>query len=235
MKDRGKKYTEKAKTVERAKLYSPAEAVKLVKQSSFAKFDESVDLAVVLGIDPKKGGEQVRGTVSLPAGTGKTIKIGVIAKGDKLSEASKAGADFVGGEDLIEKIKGGWLDFDVLMATPDMMASVGKLGKILGAKGLMPNPKSGTVTFDVGKTISEFKTGRVEFRADKSGGVHVKIGKVSFTEDNLLKNFGVIFDALTRAKPSSVKGIYMKSLTISSTMGPGVKIDPKKASAGVPE
>lgn len=232
---RGKKYKEKEKLVVKGKVYAPADAVKMVKQSAFAKFDETVDMAVVLNIDPKKGGENVRGTVALPAGTGKKIKIGVIAKGDKVSEAEKAGADFVGGDDLIEKIKGGWLDFDILISTPDMMASVGKLGKILGTKGLMPNPKSGTVTFDIGKTVSEFKAGKIEFRADKTGVVHVKVGKVSFDENALLKNLSALFEAINKAKPASVKGTYIKSLTLSSTMGPGVKIDPRKAQAGAAE
>ncbi len=227
MKLRGKKYKEKVKEIEPGKLYSPADAVKLIKQSSFAKFDETVDLAVVLGIDPKKG-EQVRGTVVLPAGVGKSVRVGVIAKGEKIGEAENSGADFVGGEDLIEKIKGGWLDFDVLIATPDMMSFVGRLGKILGQRGLMPNPKSGTVTNDVAKTIKEFKSGRIEFRSDKTGVLHLKMGKVSFDDAAVLKNFHSIFEAVNRAKPSGIKGKYIESITISSTMGPGIKVDPKK-------
>jgi large subunit ribosomal protein L1 len=227
MKYHGKKYVEKAKNVTEGKFYSPVDAINLVKASAFAKFDETVDLAVVLGIDTKKG-EQVRGTVSLPAGTGKSVKIGVIAKGDKIPEAEAAGADFVGGEDLIEKIKNGWLDFDILISTPDMMGSVGKLGKTLGAKGLMPSPKSGTVTFDVGKAVKEFKGGRIEFRADKTGVLHLKIGKVSFAEDALMKNLHTLLEAVNKAKPAGVKGTYLKSATVSSTMGPGVKLDTRK-------
>jgi len=230
MKRRGKKFREKANKVDRSKRYSPAEAMKLVKENTFAKFDETVDLAVVLGVDPKKG-EQVRGTVVLPAGTGKNIRVAVIAKGEKVAEAEGSGADFVGGEDIVEKIKSGWLDFDVLVSTPDMMGMVGRLGKILGQKGLMPNPKSGTVSFDIAKTVKEFKSGRIEFRADKTGVLHLKLGKVSFGEDALLSNFKTIFEAVNRAKPSSSKGVYIRSVTLSSTMGPGVKVDPKKVSA----
>lgn len=228
MRDRGKKFIEKAKLVDRAKVYSPVDAVKLVKQSAFAKFDETVDLTVVLGFDQKKGGETVRGTVALPAGTGKSVRIGVIAKGDKISEAEAAGADFTGSDDIIQKISGGWLDFDVLIATPDMMGSVGRLGKLLGQRGLMPNPKSGTVTFDIAKTVKEFKGGKIEFKADKTGVIHLKAGKVSFDEASLLKNFHAIFEAINKARPASAKGTFIKSVTLSSTMGPGVKVDTKK-------
>jgi large subunit ribosomal protein L1 len=227
MKGRGKKYIEKSKAIEAGKLFPPSEAVKVVKGSVYAKFDEAVDLAVVLGVDVKKG-EQVRGTVVLPAGIGKNVKIGVIAKDDKAEEAKSAGADYVGSGDLIDKIKGGWLDFDVLIATPDMMGQVGRLGKILGQRGLMPNPKSGTVTADIAKTVKEFKSGKIEFRADKAGVLHLKIGKVSFDDESLLKNFRTIFEAINKARPSSVKGTYVKSVTLSSTMGPGVKVDSKK-------
>jgi len=230
MKTHGKKYRDKSKLIDRSKTYAPSEAVKLLKEIKYAKFDETVDLAVVLGVDTKKG-ELVRGTVVLPAGVGKPVKIGVIAKGGKADEAKAAGADFVGAEDIIEKIKGGWLDFDVLIATPDMMGQVGRLGKILGARGLMPNPKSGTVTQDVTKTVKEFKSGRIEFRTDKFGVLHLKMGKVSFDDEALLKNFHTFFDAINRAKPSSVKGTYIKSATISSTMGPGLKIDTKRLNA----
>jgi len=228
MRDRGKKFTEKAKLVDRTKVYSPADALKLVKQSAYAKFDETVDLTIVLGIDLKKGGETVRGTVALPAGTGKSVRVGVIAKGDKIGEAEGSGADFVGSDDLVQKISGGWLDFDVLISTPDMMASVGRLGKLLGQRGLMPNPKSGTVTFDIAKTVKEFKGGKIEFKADKTGVLHLKAGKVSFDEPALLKNFHAIFEAINKARPASAKGTLIKSVIVSSTMGPGVKVDTKK-------
>ncbi len=228
MKNRGKKFEEKTKLVNKGSVYSPDEALKLVKQTSFAKFDETIDLTLVLNIDVKKSGENVRGTVVLPAGIGKKVRVGVIAKGDKITEAEQAGADFVGSDDLIAKIQGGWLDFDVLIATPDMMGSVGRLGKLLGVKGLMPNPKSGTVTFDVGKTVKEFKAGKIEFKADKTGVLHLKIGKVSFDEPALQKNFNTIMEAVNKAKPSSVKGVYLKSITLSSTMGPAVKVDARK-------
>jgi large subunit ribosomal protein L1 len=228
MRDRGKKFTEKAKLVDRTKVYSPDDALKLVKGAAFAKFDETVDLTIVLGIDLKKGGETVRGTVALPAGTGKSVRVGVIAKGDKITEAQGAGADFAGSDDLVQKISGGWLDFDVLIATPDMMGAVGRLGKLLGQKGLMPNPKSGTVTFDVAKTVKEFKGGKIEFKADKTGVLHLKSGKVSFDEAALLKNFHAIFEAINKARPASTKGTFIKSVTVSSTMGPGIKVDTKK-------
>jgi len=229
MTNRGKKYKEKEKLIDRSKLYSPEEAVELIKKTSFAQFDEGVDLSVKLGVDVKRGGGTVRGMVALPHGTGKKVKVGVIAKADKIKEAEEAGAEVTGGEDLIEKIKSGFLDFDVLVATPDMMSLVGRLGKILGQRGLMPNPKAGTVTFDIKGTVKEIKAGKSEFKADKSGIIHMKIGKVSFDEDKLVANLKVAFEALAKAKTSAVKGTFIKSLTLSSTMGPGIRIDPRKS------
>ena len=221
-----KKYQEKVKAVDLTKQYSPAEALAKVKETAWAKFDESVDLAIKLNVQMKKGGDSIRGTISLPGGIGKAVKVGVIAKGEKIKEAEDAQAEVVGSEDLVEKIKGGFLGFDVLIATPDMMASVGKLGKILGTKGLMPNPKSGTVTFDIGKVVKEFKAGKLEFRADKGGVVHLLIGKVKFEKEALLNNLNTALEAVKKTKPSSVKGNYIKSITVSSTMGPGIKVDP---------
>lgn len=224
----GKKYQEAEKLVEKGKLYDPAEAVALAKKTATAKFDETIELAVKLGVDPRHADQQLRGAVVLPHGTGKTSKVVVFAKGEKAKEAEAAGADVVGAEDLIEKIQGGWLDFDVAVATPDMMGLVGKLGRILGPKGLMPNPKTGTVTFDVAKAIAEIKAGKVEYRTDKFGNIHVPIGKASFTEEALLENLGTIMDVLLRAKPASAKGQYVRSVALSSTMGPGIKINPLK-------
>jgi len=230
MKKVSPKYTEAAKKVEKHKLYTVSEAINLVKTVAFAKFDETVDLAFRLGIDPRHADQMVRGAIVMPAGTGKKTSIVVITSGEKLLEAEKAGADFVGGEDLINKIAGGWMDFDRVIATPDMMGKIGKIARILGPRGLMPNPKLGTVTADVVKAIGEQKAGKVEYRADKNGIVHVPIGKKSFTEDQLSENFKAICGAILRAKPSSAKGTYMKSLVISSTMSPGVKIDTVDAS-----
>lgn len=230
MKDiRGKKYKEKLKLIDRKKLYTPDEAVKLVKEASFTKFDESVDLSVKLGVDVKRGGSTVRGTISLPHGTGKKVRVGVITMGGKIKEAEEAGAEVFGGEDFITKIQGGFLDFDVLVATPDMMPKIGRLGKILGQKGLMPNPKAGTVTNDIKKTVTEIKSGRTEFKADKVGIINIKVGRVSFDADKLLENLKVAFEALAKAKTSNVQGSFIKSLTLSSTMGPGIKMDPKKS------
>lgn len=223
----GKKFIEKAKLVDREKYYSPAEALQLVKQTARAKFDESIDLGMKLSADPKK--HSVRGTVLLPAGSGKTKKVAVIAKEDKASEATKAGADVVGADDLAEKIKGGFLDFDILIVTPDMMATVGKLGKILGPKGLMPNPKSGTVTMDIDKAVKEFKGGKTEFRMDKTSALHMILGKVSFEAADLEKNFDSALAAILQVKPSGLKTAFVQSITISASMGPGVKIDPKIA------
>lgn len=218
-----KKYKEKEKLVDKGKLYAPAEALQLVKQTARTKFDETVDLAMKLGVDPKKA--SVRGTLMLPSGSGKSKKVAVITKPDKLKDAEEAGTDVIGGDDLVEKIKNGFLEFDVLIATPDMMGAVGKLGKILGPKGLMPNPKSGTVTTDIGKTVKEFKGGKVEFKMDKGAALHMILGKVSFDAAALEKNFKVVLAAVLQAKPGGFKGNYVQSITVSSSMGPGIKID----------
>lgn len=223
---RGKKYEDAAKQIDRSKLYEPSEALNLVKEIAVAKFDETVEAHVKLGVDPRHADQQVRGTVSLPHGTGKTLKVLVFAKGEKQKEAETAGADFVGAEDLAEKIQGGWFDFDVAVATPDMMAVVGRLGKILGPRGLMPNPKAGTVTFDIGRTIKELKAGRIEFRVDKTSIVHVPIGRVSFELEKLQENLNAFAEALLKAKPAAAKGQYMRSVNICSTMGPGIKVNP---------
>lgn len=228
----GKKYDDALKLIEADKLYVPKEAVALVKKTSVTKFDSTVELAVRLGVDPKYPDQQVRGAMVLPNGTGKTKKVLVFAKGPKVKEAEAAGADYVGGDELATKIKGGWMDFDVCVATPDMMGVVGKLGKVLGPRGLMPNPKVGTVTMDVTKAVNEIKSGKVEYRCDKSGNVQVVIGKASFAEDKLLENYLALMDTLIKVKPSGVKGTYIKSITLSTTMGPGVKIDTLKADSG---
>ncbi len=220
----GKKMEEARKNVE-SRLYGLREAVETVKQVAYAKFDESVDLAVRLGVDPKRSDQMVRGTTVLPHGTGKKLRVLVFAKGEKEQEARQAGADYVGAEDLIEKIKGGWMDFDCAIATPDLMASVGKLGKVLGPRGLMPNPKTGTVTFDVAKAVQEIRKGRVEYKVEKAGIVHVPIGRISFSSDHLYENAQAVLESVMKAKPASCKGKYLKSATISSTMGPGVKLD----------
>jgi len=224
----GKNYREKERLVDKQKLYKPEEAFKLLKQTTRAKFDETVDLAMKLGVDTKKN-PSVRGTVALPAGSGKTKKVAVITRPDRLREAEAAGAEVVGGEDLIEKIKGGFLGFDILIASPDMMALVGKLGKILGTKGLMPNPKSGTVTPEVGKAVQEFKGGKVEFKMDKGGAMHMVLGKASFTSEALMQNFIAAVSAVNHARPSGLKGSFIRSVTVSSTMGPGIKVDPRVA------
>jgi large subunit ribosomal protein L1 len=222
----GKKYRNSAAKVDRSKKYSLEEACKLLPQTKVAKFDESVDIAVRLGVDPKHADQMVRGAVVLPHGTGKSQRVAVVAKGDKANEARAAGADFVGAEDLVEKIqKENWTDFDSMVATPDMMGLVGRLGRVLGPKGLMPNPKVGTVTPDVAKAVRELKAGRVEFRVEKAGIVHARIGKASFGGDKLKENAQVMVETLLRAKPASAKGTYMKSVTLSTTMGPGIKID----------
>ena len=221
----GKKYVEAAKLIDRSKVYEAEEAVALVKKSATAKFDETVELHIRTGCDSRHADQQIRGAVVLPAGTGKDVRVLVFAKGAKADEAAAAGADFVGGEELIPKIqKEGWLDFDVVVATPDMMSVVGRLGKVLGPKGLMPNPKAGTVTMDVTKAISDIKAGKVEYRLDKANIIHVTLGKVSFTEEQLMQNFNALMGAIEKAKPSSVKGQYLKSISIATTMGPGVKI-----------
>ena len=226
---RGKKYVEAAKLIDRATLYSADEAVTLVKKASTAKFDETVEAHIRTGCDGRHADQQIRGAVVLPHGTGKTVRVLVFAKGAKATEAEAAGADFVGGEELIPKIQNdGWFDFDVVVATPDMMGVVGRLGRVLGPKGLMPNPKAGTVTMDVTKAIADIKAGKIEYRLDKTKIVHVAVGKVSFTEEQLQENFKAIMDAIVKAKPSAVKGQYIKNITLASTMGPGVKIDPAK-------
>lgn len=230
MKKVSPKYTNAAKQVEKNKTYTVAEAIDLVKKVAFAKFDETVDLAFRLGIDPRHADQMVRGAIVMPAGTGKKTTIVVITAGEKLTEAEKAGADFFGGEDIINKIAGGWMDFDRVIATPDMMGKIGKIARILGPRGLMPNPKLGTVTTDIAKAVSEQKAGKVEYRADKNGIVHVPIGKKSFTEAQLAENFKAVCGAILRAKPASAKGTYVKSLVISATMSPGVKIDTVDAS-----
>ncbi len=226
---RGKKYRKALEKVDREKLYSPEEAVRLVKETATANFDETIELHIRLGIDPKQADQQVRGAINLPHGSGKTLRVIAFAQGEKAKEAKEAGAEEVGGEDLAEKIKGGWLDFDAVVATPDMMKVVSKLGRILGPKGLMPNPKVGTVTNEIGKVVSELKKGRVEYRSDKFGLIHVPIGKASFDEKMLLENYLAVMHEIVRAKPASAKGRYLKTVTLASTMGPGIKIDPNRA------
>jgi large subunit ribosomal protein L1 len=221
----GKKYAAARASVPLGSKFAPDEAVKLVKSLAFAKFDETVDVAARLGVDPKKADQLVRGTVVLPHGTGKSVRVLVIAQGAKEAEAKEAGADFVGVE-FIQKIQEGWLDFDVAVATPDLMGKVGPLGRVLGPRGLMPTPKAGTVTFDIGKAVKEIKGGKIEFRVDKQGNVHGQIGKISFSEKQLSENLGAFMDQIVRSKPSGAKGTYLKSVTVSSTMGPGVGIDP---------
>ncbi len=224
----GKKYSDSIKLIDRTKLYDPEEAVTLVKQTAKAKFDETVEISVRLGVDPRHADQQVRGTVVLPNGTGKTKTVLVIAKSPKAEEATAAGADFVGAEDMIAKIQGGWFGFDVCIATPDMMGLVGRLGRVLGPKGLMPNPKTGTVTMDVTKAITETKAGKVEYRVDKTAIIHCPLGKASFSEQQLTENLRTLMDAVIKAKPSASKGTYVKSAVISSTMGPGIKLNALK-------
>ncbi len=211
--------------VDTSKGYDLREAVAIVKKTASAKFDETVELALKLGVDPRQADQMVRGTTSLPHGTGKKVRVLVFAKGEKVGEAKDAGADFVGAEDMIEKVKGGWLDFDATIATPDMMSSVGKLGRVLGPRGLMPSPKSGTVTFDVDKAVKEIKAGKIEFRVDKNANIHVPIAKVSFTEEQIYANAVAVFEAIVRAKPSAAKGQFLRVATLSSTMGPGIRLD----------
>ena len=227
----GKKYQEAAKLIDAAKLYSPKEAAELVKKTSVTKFDSSVEVAVRLGVNPKYADQQVRGALVLPHGTGKSKTVLVFAKGAKIQEAEAAGADYVGSEELVAKIQGGWTDFDVAVAAPDMMGLVGRLGKILGPKGLMPNPKVGTVTMDVARAVNEIKAGKIEYRTDKAGNVQSSIGKVSFTDEQLLENYITLIETLIKVKPSGAKGQYIKSVTLSTTMGPGVTVDVLKASS----
>ncbi|MFD0872463.1 50S ribosomal protein L1 [Chlamydia abortus] len=221
----GKKYSEAVKLVDADAQYEPAEAVALVKKMASAKFDETVEVAVRLGVDPKKQDQAVRGVVVMPHGTGKTKRVLVFAKGEKAKEAESAGADFVGDQDMINKIQQGWFEFDVCVATPDMMSEVGKLGRLLGGKGLMPNPKAGTVTFDVAKAVQEIKAGKIEYRLDRAGQIHAPVGKVSFDEQKLTENLRALVEALVRSKPAAAKGVYLKSAAISSTMGPSVKLN----------
>jgi large subunit ribosomal protein L1 len=226
---RGKKYTESAKLFDRTVLYDPNEAVKLVQQTAKAKFDETVELHIRLGVDSRHADQQVRGAVVLPHGTGKIIRVLVFAKGEKLKEAEDAGADYAGGDELVQKIqKENWFEFDVVVATPDMMGVVGKLGRVLGPKGLMPNPKAGTVTMDITKAISDIKAGKIEYRLDKANIIHCMIGRVSFGDAKLLENLSVVMSAVIKAKPPSAKGQYLKSVVITSTMGPGIKINTAK-------
>ncbi|GAA0079339.1 50S ribosomal protein L1 [Clostridium sp. CTA-5] len=226
----GKKYVESAKLIDKSALYSPTEALDLTVKTAKANFDETIELHVRLGVDPRHADQQVRGAVVLPNGTGKTVRVLVFAKGDKATEAQEAGADFVGAEELVQKIQTeNWFDYDVVVATPDMMGVVGRIGRVLGPKGLMPNPKSGTVTFDVAKAIAEIKAGKVEYRVDKTAIVHCPIGKKSFGTEKLKENFGTLMEALVKAKPAAAKGQYLKSITVSSTMGPGAKINPTRA------
>lgn len=231
MAKKSKRIQEQLKQFDRNQSYGPREALEIVKNMASAKFDETVDLAVKLGINTRHADQQIRGAVVLPHGTGKTAKVLVFAKGEKASEAKQAGADYVGDADLVEKIQGGWLDFDVAVATPDMMGTVGKLGRILGPKGLMPNPKTGTVTMDVARAVQEIKAGKIEYRAERAGIIHVPLGKVSFEIDKLMDNFKTVMETLIKAKPAAAKGQYVRSVTVSSTMGPGVKISTTRAAA----
>jgi large subunit ribosomal protein L1 len=229
MAQHGKKYRESLAQVDREALYSVTEAIDIVKKLSRTSFDETVELAVRLGVDPRKADQIVRGTLSLPAGTGRTERVAVFAAGEQAAEARAAGADVVGADDLVAKVNGGFLDFDVAIATPDLMGQVGTLGRVLGPRGLMPNPKTGTVTMDVGKAVTEFKGGRVEYRTDKVGNIHIRIGKASFTREQLVTNLRAVVEELQRAKPAAAKGRYLLSVTVATTMGPGVHIDPARA------
>jgi large subunit ribosomal protein L1 len=224
------RYNNNFKTVDRDLIYSLDEAVKIIKESSPAKFDETIDISINLGVDPRHADQIVRGTVSMPNGTGKEVSILVLAKGDLVEKAIEAGADFAGSDEFLEKIKSGWTDIDVIISTPDMMPELGKLGRILGPRGLMPNPKTGTVTNDIEKAVDEVKSGKIEFKVEKNGIVHVGVAKMSFEKEKIIQNISVFIDAIKKAKPSGVKGIYMKKVTLSSTMGPGIKLDHEKIS-----
>ena len=226
MSGKGKSYRARLEKIDRDKRYTLEEGLRLVRETARVKFDETVELAVRLGVDPRQADQNIRGTVLLPHGMGKTVKVLAFAKGEKEKEAQEAGADFIGSDELVKKISEGWLEFDKAVATPDMMAAVGRIGKILGPRGLMPNPKAGTVTQEIGKAVQELKAGKLEFRVDKAGIVHVPIGRVSFPEEQLLENARVIFDSLMRAKPASAKGNYIRGVALSATMGPGIKVDP---------
>ena len=227
----GKKYQESAKLIEAGKMYDPEEAIALIQKMPVVKFDATLEVAVKLGVDPKHADQQVRGAVVLPNGTGKTKRVLVFAKGEKAKEAELAGADFVGAEDMVEKIQGGWTDFDVAVATPDMMGTVGRLGKILGPKGLMPNPKVGTVTMDVTRALNEIKAGKIEYRTDKAGNIHAPLGRMSFETEKLLQNYFTLIETLVKAKPSAAKGTYVRNITLSSTMSPGVPVNTLKLAA----
>jgi large subunit ribosomal protein L1 len=231
MRDHGKQYREAAKQVDREQLYEPRAALELLKKLSFAKFDETVEVHIRTGLDPRHADQIVRSSVVLPNGTGRTQRVLVFAQADKAREAEQAGADYVGGEELVQKIQGGWLEFDVAIATPDMMGVVGRLGRVLGPRGLMPNPRTGTVTMDVGRVVRESKGGRVEFRTDRSGVLHAPVGKLSFEVDKLAENLGAFIDAIVRAKPAGARGQYLRSITVTSTMGPGLKLDLSQAQA----
>ena len=228
MTQRGKKYIDATRRFDRAQIHSPAEALTLVKSLSSRNFDETVEAAFRLGVDPRKADQMIRGAVSLPNGTGKTVRVAVFAQGPAAQEAKDAGADVVGADDLVDRIKGGFLDFDIAVATPDLMGKVGQLGRLLGPRGLMPNPKTGTVTQDVGKTVTDFKGGRIEYRTDRYGNVHMPIGKSSFTPQALVENYQAGLDEILRVKPAASKGRYIRSVTVSSTMGPGVRVDPTR-------
>jgi large subunit ribosomal protein L1 len=225
MPHRGKKYLEALKRVDPARLYPPAEAVALLREISYTKFDPTVEVHIRTGLDPRHAEQMVRGSVVLPAGTGKQVRVLAFAQGEKAREAEEAGADYVGGEDLVKRIQGGWLDFDVAVATPDLMGLVGRLGRILGPRGLMPNPRTGTVSMDIGRVIREVRAGRVEFRVDKTGVIHGPVGKLSFSDAQLLENLGAFVDAVQRAKPATLKGQYLRSITLATTMSPGVRLD----------
>lgn len=235
MKRRSRAYKEKAEKIEADRLYTPYEAASLVKEQSKAKFDETFEVAIRLGVDPRRADQMVRGTVMLPKGTGREVKVAVFAQGEKAAGAEKAGADFVGGEDLVERVQGGWTEFDTAIATPDMMSMVGRLGKILGPRGLMPNPKSGTVTFDIEKAVRDSKGGRLEYRVDKQANIHLVLGKTSFSVEDILENYQSVLEEIIRVRPAAAKGRYLKSITFSSTMGPGITVDPSITRDLLPE
>jgi large subunit ribosomal protein L1 len=231
MPQRGKRYVEAAKRVDRDQLYEPTEAVKLLREVSYVKFDPTVEVHIRTGLDPRHAEQMVRGSVVLPAGTGKKVRVLAFAQGEKAREAEEAGADYVGGEDLAKRIQEGWLEFDVAVATPDMMGIVGRLGRVLGPRGLMPNPRTGTVAMEIGRVIREVRAGRVEFRVDKTGVIHGPVGKLSFTDEQILENLGAFVDAIVRAKPTTMKGQYLRSITVAATMSPGIKLDLSQAQA----